>query len=129
MFPWQRFLAGHTVLCREIELQELRSYVSPLQDIKVDSPDSGLRSFAGHLTGPASTSSGLCCWKLRSGTFPPVGPESWGVGVGVRQLCKRLAQISLFISCVRTRGWAKIALILHTRKPRPGVVRVSWSVA
>lgn len=82
MFPWQRFLAGHTVLCREIELQELRSYVSPLQDIKVDSPDSGLRSFAGHLTGPASTSSGLCCWKLRSGTFPPVHPESWGSGSG-----------------------------------------------
>lgn len=70
MFPWQRFLAEHTVLGKEIELQELCSYVSPLQDIKVDSPDSGLRSFPGHLSGPASTSSGLSCWLLRPGYLP-----------------------------------------------------------
>lgn len=51
------FLAEHIVLCKEIQLQELCSYVSSLQDIKVDSPDSGLWSLPGHLSVPTPSSS------------------------------------------------------------------------
>lgn len=106
MFLWQGLLAEHSALCKEIELQELCSCVSSLQDIKVDSPDSGLWSFPGHLSGL-----GNLLWPslLRPVASPPVFPPLPGVR-GVQQLCKHLAQISLFSSCDRTRGQAKFAL-------------------
>lgn len=45
MSPWPRFLAEHSVLGKEIQLQELCASVSSLQDIKVDSRDPGCGHF------------------------------------------------------------------------------------